>query len=705
MNWAHCKQPANPVTDKLEQQQTRIEADGASGSPNARQITFSGKVKLQQPGQTLYANLLRYNRSKQLVEADEKLLIQLRDLKVLGQNGWFNLDKKQGKLEQVEFRIPSQKARGTASTVIIDGPLHSRYQNPAFTTCPPGNNGFLVSAREMDIDKEQQVGTFKSAKLHFLGVPIFYAPTLSIPLSDARKSGVLVPSIGYSSDNGADISIPYYFNLAPNYDATLTPRLLSNRGLLLGGELRFLTSRNQGDLRAEILPDDRLYDGESSRGSFHANGLTRFSHGISATADINWVSDNHYLEDLGNSLAVTSTRFLRNRLALNWSNLNWDVVAEATHYDTLDETIPAPSRPYSLLPRMRVNWQHPMSWGGLDYAFSGEFTHFYRKDSITGQRIDLQPRLSLPLRRSWGYIEPAANLRYTAYALHNVAAGQPENPDRSTYSLSLDSSLYFDRAFSLGEHKLTQTLEPRAYYLYTPYVKQSNLPLFDTGYLDFNFDNLFRDNRFNGPDRVGDANQLTLALSSRILAANDGRELLRADIGQIYYFSERRVGLHTESGFDSSTSSLIAAASTELMKNWNLRAAVQYDPNAENEKLRQGLAQATYHGDAGRLLNASWRLREGLLEQTDLSGIWPLTDSLSVIGRWYYSLQEEHTLEAVAGLEYNACCWSLRTVFRRYLDSNGIDHDNSVLLQLEFRGLGALGNNIDTFLDRAIYGY
>ena len=707
MEWDQCHTlPAAPP-EKPADNRIVIEADAATALPEEDNASFRGNVIIRQPNQTLYADDLFYDHQRQLIKVDEQLLIRLRDLRLLGSQAWFDLNKHQGEMAQVSYRIPSRKARGTASKMVLLNENHSRYENISYTTCPPGNKGFVLSANSMEIDQKRQIGTFRAAKLHFLGVPIFYAPKLTVPLDGARKSGLLAPSLGYSSRNGADVTIPYYFNLAPNYDATLMPRLLGRRGLLVGGEFRFLTPAHQGELRAEILPDDRLYDNQSSRGALRArsrSNLAFITPGLTADLDLNWVSDRDYLDDLGQSLTVTSTRHLRSRAALSWRNRDWDALAELRHYKTLDRNILPQDRPYSLLPRVAFDWRKHQGPAGLDYGFNAELSNFYREDSVTGQRIDLNPRVSLPMHRDWGFVEPALSGRYTSYSLDDQLPGKDPSPARSTYSISLDSGLFFDRETSWFGQAITHTLEPRAYYLYTPYENQSDIPLFDTSYLDFNFGNLFHDNRFNGPDRVGDANQLTLALTSRIIAGDDGRELLRTSIGQIYYFEDRQVTLDESDLPDASSSSVIAELSTGIFDHWLLRAAVQVDPHADTA-LQQGLVQASYRGSNGKRIHASWRLREGILEQTDLAAYWPVSEKISLIGRWYYSMEESHSLETVAGLEYSDCCWRIRAVWRRYLDSNGTEYNNTALLQLELNGLGKLGNNIDNFLDRTIYGY
>ncbi|HID46641.1 MAG TPA: LPS assembly protein LptD, partial [Chromatiaceae bacterium] len=707
MAWDECKAAAVPGLPAPSNDLIEIEADSATAFPEQDSAQFQGNVIIRHPNQTLYADDLHYDNRRQLIKADQQLLIQLRDLRLLGKQAWFDLNEYKGEMADVSYRIPSRKARGEAGKMALLDEDHSRFEGISYTTCPPGNRGFMLSADSMEIDQEKQIGIFKAARLRFLGVPVFYAPSLTVSLDDSRKSGLLVPSLGYSSKNGADITTPYYFNLAPNYDATIMPRLLSKRGLLLGGEFRFLTPRNDGLFFGEILPDDRESDKHGTRGAIHArthSNLNFLTEGLSADVDINWVSDDDYLDDLGRSLAVTSTRHLLSRAALNWRLPEWDAIAEVRDYKTLDEGIAAEDHPYSLLPRLAVNWTRFQGAGGLDYSVGVEMTSFHRDDSVTGSRFDLRPRASLPLRNNWGFLEPALSGRYTIYELDDQVPGLDDKPDRATWSASLDGGLFFDRSVNWFGRDMTHTIEPRAFYLYTPHVNQDDLPLFDTGLLDYSFDNLFRDNRFNGPDRVGDANQLTLALTSRVLSGNNGRELLNASIGQIYYFEDRRVTLYDDDPTDTRSSSVIAELSTGIFDHWLMRAGVQVDPHA-GTGIQQGLAQANYHGESGERFHASWRLREGVLEQTDLAAYWPVSEKISLIGRWYYSVEERQDLETVAGIEYGDCCWRVRAVWRRYLDSDGTEYNNTALLQLELNGLGKLGNDIDNFLDRTIYGY
>lgn len=685
-------------------QPLHIEADGAEAFPEEEEAHFSGNVTLLSSEHAIHADGLSYSRKTDEITTQGEIQIRTEDLRLQGERAQYNLNTQQGRLHNVEYRIPSQHARGHAELVEIDGRKSGRYENVTYSTCPVGNDDFILSANSLTVDQENDLAIFEGAKVGFLGVPVFYVPKMTVSLSNARKSGLLIPSLGYSSKNGLDLSLPYYLNLAPNYDATLIPRVISKRGPALGAEFRFLTDKHKGDLLGEVLYDRKYKDGEV-RGAFHLNTNSSLASNLTGDMLVNYVSDDDYLEDLGNSLAVSSTRHLLSSARLTYHADFWDLYGDLTHYETLDDAIPSDNQPYSQLPRIRFDLLKHDGPGSLDYSMLAEYIYFYRNTGTTGQRLDLHPGISFPWRTDWAYVEPGLTGRYTGYQLQDQPDEQSASHDRTLFSTSIDSGLYFDRSSNWFGNSITNTLEPRAYYLYTPYEDQSDIPLFDTGLLDFSFDNLFRNNRFNGPDRVSDANQLALALSSSVLDDASGAELLRASIGQIYYFEDRRVTLYRDEPVETSSSSVIAQVSGQVNAQWQYRAGVQVDPHADQNNVRQGLAQVVYHGDQNQMFNVAYRLRKGVVEQTDVGFIWPVTANMNMIGRWYYSLQDEQTMEAVAGLEYGRCCWRVRAILRHYLDDDGLDHTNTAMIQLELNGLGELGHDIDNYLDKSIYGY
>lgn len=682
-------------------------ADSAVIELGPERALLSGDVELLYGDTRFAADELSLDHAEGLVEARGNLLLEQPALALDGSAASYQLRQGTGRVEDVEYRLPTIGARGQADQAELLGEGRSRYQDISYTTCAVGSDDWLLRAEALDIDQAEGLGTAHHASLRFQGVPILYAPWFSFPIDDRRRSGLLVPSVGYSSNTGVDISVPYYLNLAPNYDLTLIPRLMSKRGLLLGGEFRFLTESTSGTLTGEFLPDDREYTGDdSARGSASLFSETRLGERSLAALRLGYVSDETYLEDLGDSLAVTSTRHIERAAEFTHQGDFWRFLARLQGYQTVDEQLLPEERPYSRLPQLRLDLSQPEGPAGTHLHLGAEYAYFHRRDSIRGHRIDLAPAVSLPWRNNWAFLEPRLGARYTAYRLDGLAPGQEDAPAHSTGVFSLDGGLVFDRAIDWFGGAATQTLEPRAYYLYVPSDAQDDQPVFDTAAFDFSFDNLFRDNRYSGPDRIGDANQLTLALTSRVHGADSGRELLRASLGQILYFEDREVVLPGEPVGRDDTSTLVGELSARLGRGWYTRAGVQWDPHdGDQGTIEQALAQLSYRGPGGRVFNAAYRLREDVTRHTDLAFRWPVGDRWSLVGRHHYSLEDDRLLEALGGLEYASCCWRLRAMLRSYTDDVNSDRNLAFFLQLELNGLGRLGDDIDQVLARGIYGY
>lgn len=695
-----------PVTDS----DTRIEADAADLYRREDRTEFSGNVQVELGNDRLEADHATYLKGANTLDAEGNVYLEQPGLRVTGSTMHYNLTSRQGTAEQAEFRLTDPLARGNANSAELLNTHQSRYSDVRYTTCPPGNSDWQVEAEELEIDRSTGVGTAHHAKLRFKGVPFIYLPYATFPIDDRRKSGFLPPTIGSSENTGVDISIPYYFNIAPNLDATFTPRVMSKRGILLGGEFRYLTEHNRGEIRTELLPSDSEQGpGENdTRGAVNMllNGTPapRWRYDI----DLNYVSDNDYIDDLGDSLATTSAKHQERRGDLRYYGNGWSFLGRAQHYQTIDNTIAVSDRPYSRLPQLLLNLERPNQTMGLTYHLRTEYVHFgHSLDSkVKGERFDLQPGISLPMRRPWGFLTPKLSLRHTRYSLENQSAGLSDNPDRTLPTFSLDSGLYFDRTGNWFGNAISHTLEPRLFYLYIPEEDQSDLPDFDTADLDFSFANLFRENRFSGADKVGDANQLTTALTTRGLSTTTGEELFRASIGQIFYFRDRDVQL-LSSGVASNedSSSIVAEVSARLTRNWRAQAGIQWNPHADVDATEKSAFGIHYLDEKKRILNLTYRFTDGAIEQTDLSARWPITHQLHAVGRWNYSLLHKNSMETFAGIEYESCCWVSRFVVRDYRsDANG-EGNLALFLQLELKGLTSLGDKIDQFLERGILGY
>jgi LPS-assembly protein len=716
IDWDNCAIPAAALTgagdvpsrEEAARLPVIVDADSMVAASANEVVEFAGNVNVTHGDLSLRADQLKLNRMTREVDASGGVTAIRPDLRIGGSAAQYQLDSRTGRLEGVEYRVPAIRARGTAQTAELLAGGKSRYEDISYTTCRPGNSDWLLTASSLELDHDAGIGTADKAKLSFLGVPILYVPTMTYPIDDRRRSGFLLPSVGYSDSNGFDLSVPYYFNLAENYDFTFAPRILTKRGLLLGGELRYLTETSQGELAVELLPNDSEFDGsEQIRGAISLLHHTQFSDRSSGNVRFGQVSDREYLSDLGNNLAATSKTHIEQTGELRYRAETWSLLGRVQQHQTIDEAIARNDRPYARLPQVRLDLYDDRGLGGTAYHLQAEYVNFHRdNDSVRGHRMDLFPAISLPLRNSWGFLIPKAGARYTAYDLTDQAAGQDSSPSTASAMFSLDSGLLFERTADYFGSSSVHTLEPRIYYLHVPSNDQSDQPIFDTAEQDFSFDRLFRENRFSGADRFGDANQLTLALTSRYLSLHSGEELLRASVGQIVYFDDREVTLPGQPTETESSSPVVAELSGRIGPGWRATAGIEWDPHAGGDgNIDQALAQVSYRGPEGRAFNASYRMRDNEIEQTDIAGVWPVNDTLSVIGRYNHSLRDDRLLEAVAGFEYRSCCWRFRSLLHSYANGTDDDQNVGVLFQLELNGLGRLGDNIESVLERSIYAY
>ncbi len=683
-----------------------IEADAAEYRVGEGIVELDGRVVAKRGAQQIRAGHIRYNGNSARLQAEHHVEYRTPRQTIRAAQADLRLDAHTGELEQVGYFLPASQARGTAARARILSDTRSNYREPTYTTCPGGNHDWRLQAEELEIDQQTGVGKAKAAKLVFKGVPLMYLPWASFPLDERRKSGFLLPRVGYSTKNGVDVQTPYYFNLAPNYDLTLTPRLVSKRGLMLAGQFRYLSRRHNGVLNAEILPDDRLFPGDnSSRGAVSWRHHTRFTSRLVGDIGVDWASDADYLDDLSNRLAIASTRHLERGAMLNYYGSGWRLLGRLQDFQTLDLAIPATDRPYARLPQILFQLNKPDQWLGTTLQLDAEYVYFSRTDSVRGSRVDIHPAISLPLRRSWGFITPKLSARHTAYALDNNAPDKPDTPSRASASLSLDSGLFLERRTGWFGHAVIQTLEPRLFYLYRTRSNQDDLPVFDTDDIDFSFISLFYEDRFSGADRVGDANRITLAATSRLLDENSGRELARGSIGQIYYLADRTVQLPGHPVIDEPTSSLVAEGSALLSPNWDIKGSIQWNPSLGDGRTEKSALRLSYHDEDGHIATASYRFTRDISENTTVSMVWPVSPRLRLIGRLDYSMLHETMMETVAGFEYGNCCWAWQLVARNYLSDPSAKSNLTFLLQLELRGLGKLGNDIDDYLKRNIRGY
>ena len=525
---------------------------------------------------------------------------------------------------------------------------------------------------------------------------------MTFPLTDKRKTGFLSPSYRFSEGNGFELRLPYYWNIAPNQDATLTARGMTNRGILLEGEYRYLTERGGGDLGLEYLPHDSIRGDDRAAFSFQHQG--GFAPGWTTDIDVDWVSDSDYFDDLGTNLAIASQQFLERRGDLTYRQRHWSFRARVDDYQTIDDTIAANNRPYKRLPQLNFQSSTPERNRRLNADFNAEFVYFDRSSSVTGARVNLAPSVSYPIRTPAAFIIPKLTLDYTTYSLDDTTPGVEDNPDRLLPTFSTDAGIFLEREFTLGDKRYLNTIEPRIFYLFVPEDAQDDIPVFDTGEYTFSFSQLFRTNRFSGVDRIGDANQITLALNSRLLSTNKGDEILSASVGQIFFFRDREVQLSDDTPIDTdSTSDFVAELSAQMLGGWRGTASYQWS-NAESRTDRNTF-RLRYQPNDQRVFNAEYRFIRDAIEQTDVSFRWPIHRNWGVVGRWNYSLPDGRTVDAFGGVEYDSCCWAARGLVRRFLRNNEGDFDNAIFLQMELKGLAGLGKSAGEFLKKNIPGY
>jgi len=661
-------------------------------------VRARGDVRLFAEGRRLDADAIDYRIPSQTVEAIGRTRLFDGDFLVQAKSGRYQIEEESGEFHGIDYWLQTRRARGSADDAAQDGPGRVRLRGGSFTTCPEGDDSWWLYAGRIRLDQESGRGHGYNVTLRFKDTPIFYTPYINFPIDDRRQSGILTPSGGYSSNSGLDLAIPWYWNIAPNYDATLTPRLLSRRGLMLDTEWRYLRPRMQGQLDLAVLPNDRV--AEEDRYMARLQHRSAIAPGLALVVDATDVSDQNYYQDFGTSVFVTSTAVVERRADLIYNRPNVRLTGRVQDYKSLDPTLPPSQEPYRRLPQILLQAGESRD-SGVFWDLRSEMVQFDRPDSVTGLRFDLEPEVGYRHDAGGYFIEPRMGLRYTGYNLDDVASETDRSPTRTLPHLSVDGGLIFERR--LGDGSL-QTLEPRVFYGYVPFRDQDGIPLFDTAEREFSFDSLFTTRRFIGADRVGDTHQVTTALTSRIIDPGTGVERLSLSAGQITYLDDRRVRLRpTDPALQENRSELAAEALARFGRNWRTQASVIFDTGRDRARLATlGVA---YNPHERALLNLGYRLREDRIEQTDLSGFWPLSNRIQAIGRWNYSLFDERTIELLGGLEYRSCCYGVRIALRRYLTDSDGEYNNSIFVQLTLDGLGRLDTGLDDLLREGITGY
>ncbi len=702
-DWLHC--PPWP-SFKLP---SEYQSTGANTDISAREATrindalyhFKGEVRLIDNQQYLQSDEATYNTSNGDLSAIGNIQYQKNSMTLFGETAEINLNNSKGKIRKVDFRLNDRHTRGKARTAELQGNGQTRLSKVKYTSCNPGTNDWLLKSSSVELNQTTGIGTAYNVSLSFMHLPFLYLPYISFPINDERKSGFLTPTFNHTSISGNDFSIPYYINIAPDTDATLTPRYLTRRGNMIGAELRYLRPYNNGEMHIEYLPNDQLYDDYRGLFKYEHHGWTHSD--IHSDIELNMVSDRQYFEQLGNSLNSSSITHLLQQAGFSYSGHNWYANAIVQGYQTVDETIPDSSRPYRRLPQLSLSHRTPQHTGQINLLFESNYTRFNRSGRPSGKRLDFRPGLSFPMRTDGTYFTPKVSWYETYYQMNDPITNFGNDFKRSLPVFSIDSGLIFERMTKNSATSWLHTLEPRLYYLNIPYREQAHIPLFDSGLPDFTYYRLFSDNRFNGIDRIGDTEQVTLGVTTRFINPTSGRELFSGSIGQIFYAKDRQVSLTGGTTDSANASAILAVAQASIKDKLSLGTDFRWD--TYQNKFDRVNFQVRYHPEKRRIMNLSYRFHDTLLEQSDMSVLWPMSRQLYFLGRWNYSFLQKQTLEGVAGIEYQSCCWALRLASRRYLSDTAGEFQNSIYLQIELKGLMNIGDSIEKLLENGILGY
>ncbi|GAB4117901.1 MAG: LPS-assembly protein LptD [Sideroxydans sp.] len=663
-----------------------------------KQIEASGEVELRQDGRVVNADHLTYEQDRQQVSADGNVRLEQAGTQVSGPTLQLNLAQHTGVMEQAQFVLGKQAARGHADRVEMEGNNRYTFRSAAYTTCPAGNDDWLLNVSRLELDRNTQVGVAHHAWVEFKGVPLLYTPWMDFALNDDKRSGFLGPVFGSTNSGGSEITVPYFWNIASNLDVTFSPRVISKRGIQFNNELRYLEPAYAGEVKADVLAQDRV----AGRDRVHAalRHSQNLGHGFSAAANLNAVSDDAYYRDLANDVNGSAQVNLLREGVLNYAGGWWNASARVQRYQTLQDPLAPVAVPYRRQPQLSLNAQQTLS--GANVALSGEYVDYRHPTSVNGQRLVLYPSVSYPLLNGSGYfMTPKLGVHYTDYVLgDNNASGLP-NSSRTVPIFSLDSGLIFERDESFLGAGFVQTLEPRVYYVRIPYRDQGRLPNFDSAEAPFSFSQMFSENRFLGSDRVGDADMVTVAITSRVIADEDGTERLRVAVAERFQLDTPRVNLVTP-GSDNNRSDILATLGGRVNAAWRVDGQLQYNPNQAYTQ-NYNLA-ARYHPEAGKAFNLGYRFTRDTLRQADVSAQWPLFGRWYGVGRFNYSLRDERILEALGGLEYNAACWAVRLVAQSFATATA-ERTTGVFVQLELNDLVRIGSDPLDALRGSVPGY
>lgn len=696
-----------------------IEADYAEVYEDGR-MKLEGDVVIARPGYRASSESAVLNQSTGEAQLDGNIQVRSPQLEIDGDGAQVNMNENQASIQNARFLNPQTRLRGAAEEIEQLDANQVRISQGSLTTCEPDDRSWAIRASEITLDQEGGFGEALHTRFEILDTPVLYVPWFTFPIDDRRKSGFLYPTIGSSNTGeGLFFSTPYYLNIAPEFDATITPTSINGRGLHSELELRHLSTFSETEVGFGYIERDKAFRDEERRLRDPNDSGERWGFSFEQTLDFYrydspWIgsidfsdiSDEDYLEDLNQGLRIENQDNLDRRARFTYAQPLWQVDIQFQQYLNIDRDLPEREEAYQRLPEVnyRSFWRHE----GLELDWQSQYVYFYRDpdnlsglDKTHGSRLRHTPRLSLPWYRSWGYVKPGLLLDHTDYALEDYTPVD-NHVSRTVPFYELDAGLYLDRHVEYFGERYLNTLEPRLYYVYSQFEAQSDLPNFDSSLPGFTYQRLFQAQRFSGGDRVGDNNRATLGFTSRWTDSQTGLDRFVLSMAQVFHYADRRVSVDGLGTTKRSDSQLAGEFLYRPLPNLEVNVSGLWDQSSGDTM--EGVSRLSYQqGEGGMVLNLAHRYRSKELEQSDVSAILPLNDQLSLLARWRYDLQAHRSIGSLAGIEYNSCCWRAQLLAQQYLTDES-EISNSIILRFQLVGLGGFGADPNE-LDQQIPGY
>ncbi|NMD53766.1 LPS assembly protein LptD [Shewanella sp. DNRA4] len=718
---------SQPGLSAAEQAKIRIASD-RSKAEMGKQAIFTGDVVFSQGDRHIAADEAILDQATEQFDANGNLVFQDSNFTVTADSLQAQMRSNRATLKGAQYWLHGQQVHGDAEKLQITINNNLILTNTNFTTCPPDNVSWLLEAEKIKINSEEEWGEIWNAKLRVADIPVFYIPYMTVPVSDKRKTGFLYPSFSTSTTNGFEVSSPYYWNIAPEYDLTFTPNYMTNRGLFTKTEFRYLAGEAQnGRLNFEYLGSDRMIGGSPNRYLYNWQHQGAIDKNWRVLTNFTEVSDNNYFNDLKSDVNRATDNQLSRIGEVSYFERDWDISTRVQDIKVLGED----EKPYQVMPQVNFNYRAADFWNNLDFGFNSELTNFAHQDDDvnTATRLHMAPSLTLPIHGPSGSLTSQLKLMQTNYwqDKNNTKFDTLDDTvSRTIPQVRINGQINFERFTELFEQNYRQTLEPQFQYLYVGYEDQRGIGIYDTAQLQDDYFGLFRDRRFSGLDRIADANQVTLGITTRFFDDHN-QEATKFSLGQIFYLQDSKLG-YEDNIFEQnqSTSVLAAELDTRLSQDWYLGAAIQYDTNTSDNKKTE--VTLDFRPEANKLLQLSYRYVPDLLNsntndlvnisQAGVRGAWPINDSLYFVGNWYYDLNESRSIETYTGFQYESCCYAIRLSYHYRIKTNYDDNigsaiidereqfERGVYLNLVIKGLGGSGPlGVTDMLNDGLFNY